>query len=103
MHSLWTIPSGGVKRHETWEEAVRREVFEEVGIQLGAVEKVTEYMSAQEYKRDSIVVFRASVPSFNFTIDNMEVIEAKWFLPDEFPMLPLQPKVKRLSEFFIKK
>jgi len=84
-HKIWTIPGGGVKKHETDEQAIRREVFEEVGIRLGKIIKINEYINTLEYKRDTVIVFNSSVLSPDFVIDGIEIIEAKWFLPQEFP------------------
>ncbi len=101
-HKMWTVPGGGVKSRETWEQAVRREVFEEVGIQLDKIEKVIEYMNEKEYKKDTIVVFQSFVPSYDFKIDNIEIIEARWFLPEECPA-DCVPRVRSLFQFLINK
>jgi len=84
-HKLWTVPGGGVKRNESWETAIRREVFEEVGIRLDAIKNIGEYKNIMEHKRDTVAVFYSSVASFDFKIDNIEIIEAQWFLPTNLP------------------
>ena len=100
-HKKWTMPGGGVKKHETWEEGIRREVFEEVGIKLDKVEKIGEYESTKYYKRDTVVVFHSVVPTLDFKIDGIEITEAKWFLPQEFPVDRV-PRVDKLLEFIAK-
>ena|SRR3989344_3301070 len=97
-HKKWTIPGGGVKKRETWEEAARREIFEEVGIKLGEIKKVGEYKNTREYKRDTVFVFHSIVSSPNFKIDNFEIAEAGWFLPREFPKNRV-PRVDMIMEF----
>lgn len=84
-HKKWTVPGGGVKKNETWEAAIRREVFEEVGITLGEIREIGEYNNVVEYKRDTVHVFHAIVPSAEFKIDGMEVVEAQWFSRTDFP------------------
>lgn len=85
-HKKFTIPGGGVKKNETWEEGIRREILEEVGITLGKIEKIGEYKNVMEYKRDTVVVFHSVVSSPVFKIDNIEVVEANWFSPKELPL-----------------
>jgi ADP-ribose pyrophosphatase YjhB (NUDIX family) len=54
----WHLPGGGVKRRETIEHAVRREVREEAGIEVtGAVRLLGTYSNLQEGKSDHISVF----------------------------------------------
>ena len=84
-HREWTIPGGGVGRHESYEAAARREIQEECGITLGALEKIGEYENRKEYKRDTVICFRAAVFHFNFEIDNLEIAEAGWFSPSALP------------------
>ena len=54
----WHLPGGGVKRRETIEQAVRREVREEAGIEVtGPVRLLGTYSNLQEGKSDHISVF----------------------------------------------
>jgi ADP-ribose pyrophosphatase YjhB (NUDIX family) len=54
----WHLPGGGVKRRETIEQAVRREVREEAGVEVtGAVRLLGTYSNLQEGKSDHISVF----------------------------------------------
>lgn len=53
----WYLPGGGIKRGETLEAALRREVEEEVGAQLGDLRLLGVYGNFSEYKSDHIVVF----------------------------------------------
>ena len=54
----WHLPGGGVKRRETIEQAVRREVREEAGIEVtGPVKLQGTYSNLREGKSDHISVF----------------------------------------------
>lgn len=97
-HKRWTVPGGGVNKNETLEEAIRREVFEEVGIKLGEIKKVGEYISTKEYKIDTITVFHALVPSLEFKIDGGEIIEAGWFERNNLPH-DRSPKLEMFLSF----
>jgi 8-oxo-dGTP pyrophosphatase MutT (NUDIX family) len=54
---FWYIPGGGVKKEETIEQAIRREVMEELGIQMGEIQLFGVYTNFFEYKNDHVVVF----------------------------------------------
>lgn len=94
-HKKFTIPGGGVKRRETFEEAARREVSEEVGIELGAIRKIGGYTNDRQYKRDTVEVFYATVPTADFRIDGIEISEAGWYPLDGLPA----DCVPRMGEF----
>lgn len=54
----WHLPGGGVKRRETIEAAVRREVREEAGVEVtGPVRLLGTYSNLREGKSDHISVF----------------------------------------------
>jgi len=56
--STWYLPGGGVRRKETFEQAIVRELDEEVGIEPdGPLKWFGEYTNTVEGKRDRVVVF----------------------------------------------
>ena len=83
----WTVPGGGIHKGETPEEAVRREVAEEVGITLRQVRYLGEIVSIHDYVRDHIAVFAATTTSADITLDPFEILEAHWFPLDALPPL----------------
>ena len=84
-HKKFTIPGGGVKKNETLEDATRREVFEEVGVRVGELRKISEYFNTRQYKRDTVTVFYTKVENPEFKVDGIEVTEAGWFGLNELP------------------
>ncbi len=81
----WTFPGGTIGRKETPEQAAIREVAEEVGVTLDAVEPIGVYFNRREYKRDTVYCFRSSVTDHAHKIDPFEITEAAWFRADELP------------------
>lgn len=84
-HRLWTVPGGAVEKGETYEEAARREITEEVGVDLGALEVLGEYEATVDYKPHTVRVFVSRVVDPSVTIDRIEVAEAAWFSLDRLP------------------
>ncbi len=93
MH--WTFPGGGVGRNELPEAAVRREVVEEVGIQLGEVVYLGHYFNIKEHKRDTVYCSYVHVTNSTFALDAVEIQEAAWFRADALPQ-PLSPAVTKV-------
>ena len=81
----WTFPGGGVRRGESVETAVRREVEEEVGIELRAVQPIGSYFSTRNYCRDTVSCFFAEVGTDAAEADGLEVAEVRWVDPDNLP------------------
>lgn len=79
----WTLPGGGIRNDETPEAAARREAQEEVGVAPGKLTYLGNYLTAKEYKRDTVQCFFGTVDTPRFHIDQQEIEEAGWFsLPD---------------------
>ena len=81
----WTLPGGGMKRGEKPDEAAKREVKEEMEIDLAEVILLGQFFLNQEYKKDTVYGFVAEVPQKDFKIDGVEILEARWFNLDNLP------------------
>lgn len=81
----WTFPGGYVEKNESPKEGAIREAHEEVGIRVADATLLGSYASNREYKRDMVHCFYAKVTSPEYTIDPIEIAEAKWFPLDQLP------------------
>ncbi len=53
----WFLPGGGLKKHETFEQAARREAHEEVGAEIRQLSLLGAYSNFSEWKSDHNIVF----------------------------------------------
>jgi NAD+ diphosphatase len=83
---FFSILAGFVESGETLEQAVHREVFEEVGIKV----KNVEYFSSQPwpFPHSLMVGYLAEYDSGNIVVDGKEIIQADWFDIDDLPVVP---------------
>ena len=90
----WTFPGGSIARGETAEDAIRREVGEEVGLRLQHLQRLGAFAATIDDKRDHVAVFAGVSPDRRVTIDSAEILEARWFQPQDLP--PLAPAAARI-------
>lgn len=85
----WGVPGGLLKRGESTEDAARREVKEEVGLEIELVDQPSVVVDAEAQRVD--VVYRARLaPGQSPDVaapGSPEILEVRWFLPDELPEL----------------
>lgn len=83
--SGWGIPGGFMRAGEQPEEAVRREVREETGLELESVGLV--FVRALRGVRQVEVIFRASMcaEALAGLEKSFEIDRAEWFAPTELP------------------
>lgn len=99
MHS---VIAGFVEPGETFEECVRREVKEEVGLDVANIR----YFASQPWPfPDSLMVgFTAEWESGDIVIDDAEIVSANWYTSDNLPLLPGKDSIARkLIDHYIKK
>jgi ADP-ribose pyrophosphatase YjhB (NUDIX family) len=90
----WTFPGGSIARGETAEDAIRREVREKVGLRLQHLQRLGAFAATIDYKQDHVAVFAGVSPDRRVTIDRAEILEARWFQPQDLP--PLAPAAARI-------
>ena len=83
---MYSCLAGFVEPGETLEEAVHREVYEEVGVRLANVR----YWASQPwpFPHSLMLGFNAEWVGGDIVIDETEIVDAQWFSPADLPALP---------------
>lgn len=85
--SRYTALAGFVEPGESIEEAIHREVFEEVGLRV----RDLRYFASQSwpFPHSLMIAFTAEYAGGELSPDRDEIVDARWFGPDdEFPQIP---------------
>jgi NAD+ diphosphatase len=100
--AFYSTLAGFVEPGESLEEAVRREIFEEVGVR---VKNVT-YFGSQPwpFPHSLMIGFLAEYESGEIKLDEREILDAAWFTPTELPRLPGKISIaRRLIDTYLAK
>ena len=83
---MYSALAGFVEPGESLEDCVRREVKEEVGVDLGAIR----YQSSQPwpFPNSLMLGFEAEWVGGDIVIDETEIVDAQWFPIDALPNIP---------------
>ncbi|WP_336881124.1 NUDIX hydrolase [Priestia koreensis] len=101
---LWGVPGGFIELGESTEEAGRREVLEETGIEVGKLDLVGVFSGKHHYVKlpngdefypVTIAYVSKEIKGGNLKADGKETIEAKFFEANELPE-ELNPFIKNL-------
>lgn len=90
---LYSNIAGFVEPGESLEEAVHREVFEEVSIKI----KNLQYFSSQPwpFPNSLMVGYMADYDSGEISVDNVEIEDAGWFDPSNLPTFSSSMSISR--------
>ncbi len=99
-HKCYSLIAGFVEAGESAEDAVRREVREEVGLEVRNIR----YLYSQSWPfPDSLMLgFVADYAGGEITVDGEEIAEADFYSPDALPVLPGHGSIaRRIIEEYI--
>ncbi len=82
---LWALVAGFVEAGESLEDAVRREVFEEVGLRVTDLRYADSQGWAMSGPDGLLIGFRARCDSGDAQVDGRELTEARWYRRDQLP------------------
>ncbi len=90
---MFSALAGFVEPGETIEDCVRREVREEVGVEVGELT----YFASQSwaFPHSLMIAFTAEFAGGDIRIDDDEIAEARWFPADALPPLPPSVSIAR--------
>jgi NAD+ diphosphatase len=83
---VYSVLAGFVEAGETLEQAIHREVAEEVGIQV----RNLRYFASQSwpFPHSLMIAFTADYAGGELQVDGREILDAHWFTPNGMPGLP---------------
>jgi NAD+ diphosphatase len=102
QYSFYSVLAGFVEPGETFEECVRREVREEVGIEVENIR----YLTSQPwpFPHTLMVGFTGDYAGGEITVDKDEITEARWFKADNLPVIPRPGTIShQLIDWFVRK
>ena len=85
--SKYVFPGGAIKKNETPEMAVRREIKEDLDVTLGGVRPRGSFSQEVYHRRETLYVFVASIPIAGSKFDHEKIQSITWFGLDELPEL----------------
>ena len=91
IRTLSTVIAGFVELGESLEECVKREVQEEVGLQVTNIK----YLESQSwpFPNQLMMAFSAEAINDDIQIDNNEILAAGWYQKDDLPLIPPEPSL----------
>lgn len=99
--NLWGIPGGKIKRGETCEDALRREIKEETNLDIDRIKlvMVQDCIHSREFYRDAhfVLLNYTCVASGRQAVAlNEEAREFRWLAPDEMAGISINEPTKKL-------
>ncbi len=94
----WNLPGGGMELGETVDEALRREVLEETGLEVRVGRLVGVYSKPQ--KQEVVLTFLCHVEG-GALMETEELRECRYFAPDNLPANTLPKHAERVRDAWL--
>lgn len=95
----WVFPGGVARKGEKPDEAIKREIKEDLNTGLDGLQYLGSFMQKVHYRQETIHCFLARVLSKEFDYNKEKIKETKWFNKSQLPFLtPISKSVILLYE-----
>ena len=81
----WELPGGALHRRETPLDGVRREIREELGVDLADATLIAIGSAGRRHVKRPVSVFAAEIGAQAPVPDEREIARAQWFAPEALP------------------
>jgi 8-oxo-dGTP pyrophosphatase MutT (NUDIX family) len=91
----WDLPGGSVRRDEAPHDTARREMNEELGVEVARFDHLGQIRARIDFRRDTMQLFHVELGDRPITMDRCELAAAQWFAREALPS-ELGPFVTRI-------
>ena len=84
-HGSWDLPGGSIKRGESPETTARREMNEELGVDVEKWRAIGRFSGCLDHRRDQLYCFQAELDGGAIEHDRGELAAAEWFARGRLP------------------
>jgi 8-oxo-dGTP diphosphatase len=81
----WDFPGGGLKRNESPLSAARREMREELGVDIDDWLAIGDVLARFQRTKSTMHCFRVELDEPQLELERGEILAARWFALDELP------------------
>lgn len=107
-NNYFSVPGGHIEFGEKAEDAIKREILEETGLEVDVIElfMVQQAINPENYYKKNVhyifLDYLCKAKNTNVKLDNIELQEYVWIDPKDALKLNLEPYTRRLLEKYIK-
>jgi 8-oxo-dGTP pyrophosphatase MutT (NUDIX family) len=94
----WYLPGGGVDRGESVEQALRRELLEEAGVEVEGAPELIAIHASETFKDDHVALYRIHAWRQVEATSRGEIARTGFFAPDALPEGTTQANRRRIKE-----
>ena len=101
MGGKWEFPGGKVNRNETEEQALKRELHEELSIDVDVINFILEINHVYENFEVDLLFYECVTSSHK--VSNISVLQHKWISPSELLDYSFPPANENLISFILER